>query len=232
MPEHISDEDEVGVVNGMAYTQTGGDLLKIEALVMDGTGKLELTGSLGDVMKESANIGISYIRAHAKELGIDGSFYKTKDIHIHVPEGATPKDGPSAGISMLCAMVSALSGHPARRDVSMTGELTLTGRILAIGGLREKTSAACAAGVTRIIIPRDNTADLEEVDPAVLRSVEFIPISRAEEAFPVIFPTEKTCAVKQHILCEADVLPELPTHTSASYNVTCAERRRGDGADD
>ncbi len=232
MPEHISDGDEVGVVNGMAYTQTGGDLLKIEALVMDGTGKLELTGSLGDIMKESANIGISYIRAHAKELGIDGSFYKTKDIHIHVPEGATPKDGPSAGISMLCAMVSALSGRPARRDVSMTGELTLTGRILAIGGLREKTSAACAAGVTRIIIPRDNTADLEEVDPAVLRSVEFIPISRAEEAFPVIFPQEKACAVKQHILCEADALPELPTHTSASYNVTCAERRRGDGADD
>ncbi len=222
LPERISDEDEIGVVNGMAYTSVGGDLLKIEALVMDGTGKLELTGSLGDVMKESANIGISYIRAHAAELGIDGGFYKTKDIHIHVPEGATPKDGPSAGITMLCAMVSALSGRPACADVSMTGELTLTGRVLPIGGLREKTSAAFAAGVRRIIIPRDNLNDLEDIDPAVRDGAEFIPISRAEEAFPVIFASYAQTPPSRQIAREADTLPDPAPHTPAAYSATCS----------
>ncbi|MCD7776285.1 MAG: endopeptidase La, partial [Firmicutes bacterium] len=182
IPEHISDSDEVGVVNGMAYTSVGGDLLKIEVLVMEGSGKLELTGSLGDVMKESAELGVSYIRAHADELSVDREFYKNKDIHIHVPEGAVPKDGPSAGVTMLSAMTSALSSRPARRDTAMTGELTLSGRVLPIGGLREKTAAAYAAGVKRILIPRDNEADLEEVDPTVRKNVDFIMISNASEA--------------------------------------------------
>ncbi|MCD7943645.1 MAG: endopeptidase La [Clostridia bacterium] len=182
LPEHISDSDEVGVVNGMAYTSVGGDLLKIEVLVMDGTGKLELTGSLGDVMKESAELGVSYIRAHADELSVDREFYKNKDIHIHVPEGAVPKDGPSAGVTMLSAMTSALSCRPARRDTAMTGELTLSGRVLPIGGLREKTAAAYAAGVKRILIPRDNETDLEEIDPTVRKNVDFIMISNASEA--------------------------------------------------
>ena len=221
LPEHISEEDEIGVVNGMAYTSVGGDLLKIEALVMDGTGQLKLTGSLGDVMKESAGIGISYIRAHAEELGIEPDFYKTKDIHIHVPEGATPKDGPSAGITMLCAMVSALSRRPARADVSMTGELTLTGRVLAIGGLREKTAAAYAAGVRRILIPRDNMADLEEIDPEVSAGVTFTPISRAEEAFGIIF-TQPICVNERQ--GEVEHLPELPTHIPQQYNVTCTNK--------
>ncbi len=223
VPEHISEIDEIGVVNGMAYTSVGGDLLKIEALVMDGTGKLELTGSLGDVMKESANIGISYIRAHAESLGVDRDFYKTKDIHIHVPEGATPKDGPSAGITMLCAMVSALSKRPAKKDVAMTGELTLTGRILPIGGLREKTAAAYAAGVRRILIPRDNAADLEEIDPVVRDGVIFTPISHAEEAFGIVF-AEQHRTQRQKCVKTETAIPEIPTHVPASYGVSCKKR--------
>ncbi len=220
IPERISDRDETGVVNGMAYTSVGGDLLKIEALVMDGSGKIELTGSLGDVMKESANIGVSYIRAHAAELGVEREFYKTKDIHIHVPEGATPKDGPSAGITMLCAMVSALSGRPVRRDIAMTGELTLTGRVLAIGGLREKTAAAYAAGVRRILIPKDNAADLEDIDPVVRESVIFTPISHAEEALGIIF-AEQHRTQKQKTVKPDPVMPEIPAHVPVTYGVSC-----------
>lgn len=215
MPEKISDENEVGVVNGMAYTSVGGDLLKIEVSVMEGSGKLELTGSLGDVMKESAHLGISYIRAHAKELGIAPDFYKTKDIHIHVPEGATPKDGPSAGITMLSAMVSALSSSPARSDTSMTGELTLTGRVLAIGGLKEKTSAAYAAGVSRIIIPKENEADLEEIDPTVRENVNFILVSHAREVLPEIIVSENICESVQKKESPMDL---FPITSSASYN--------------
>ena len=226
MPERISDVDEIGVVNGMAYTSVGGDLLKIEVLIMDGTGKLELTGSLGDVMKESAGIGISYIRAHADELGIAPDFYKTKDIHIHVPEGATPKDGPSAGITMLCAMVSALSRRAARSDVAMTGELTLTGRVLAIGGLREKTAAAYAAGVRRILIPRDNVADLEEIDPVVREGVTFTPISRAEEAFGVIFAEPLARTVVPQYTHTDTAMPEIPPRVPAAYGVTCKDKEK------
>ncbi len=179
--DSIYDADPVGVVNGLAYTESGGDLLRIETLIMEGTGKIELTGSLGDVMKESARLAVSYIRAHADELGVAPDFYKTKDIHIHVPEGATPKDGPSAGVSILTSLTSALSGRPVHRDIAMTGELTLTGRVLAIGGLKEKTTAAWSAGVTRVIIPYDNRADLEEIDPLVRQKLLFIPCRDAGE---------------------------------------------------
>ena len=224
IPEHISEENEIGVVNGMAYTSVGGDLLKIEVLVMDGTGKLELTGSLGDVMKESANIGISYIRAHADELGVDRDFYKTKDIHIHVPEGATPKDGPSAGITMLSAMVSALAKKPAHADTAMTGELTLTGRVLAIGGLREKTSAANAAGVRRILIPRDNAADLEEIDPVVRENVRFTLISHAEEALDAIFEPDVTLPVGGYVK-NSEALPDIPADVGyTAYGVSCKKQ--------
>lgn len=212
MPERVSDTNEVGVINGMAYTSVGGDLLKIEATVMEGSGKLELTGSLGDVMKESAHIGISYIRAHANELGINPDFYKTKDIHIHAPEGAVPKDGPSAGITMLSAMVSALTGTPARSDTSMTGELTLTGRVLPIGGLKEKTAAAFAAGVKRIIIPKDNVSDLEDVDPDVKNSVEFIPVSRAEEVLSLILAPKSDETYRSDIPSEHFPLPSRPQY--------------------
>ncbi|MBQ9121023.1 MAG: endopeptidase La, partial [Clostridia bacterium] len=171
LPEKIDDTDYGGVVNGLAYTEAGGDLLKVEVAVMEGTGKIELTGTLGNVMKESAQIAVSYIRAHAEELKISPDFYTKKDIHVHVPEGATPKDGPSAGVTMLTALVSALSDTPVRRNVAMTGEITLTGRVLAIGGLREKTSAAYAAGVRTILIPNDNMKDLSEIDGKVREEV-------------------------------------------------------------
>ncbi len=181
LPETISAADEIGVVNGMAYTQSGGDLLKVEAAVMDGTGKLELTGSLGDVMKESAHAAITYARQVADKYSISPDFYSKKDIHIHFPEGAVPKDGPSAGITTLTALISALSGIPVRRDISMTGEITIRGNVLPIGGLREKTMAAYSAGVRTIIIPADNLKDLHEVDPMVRENVTFIPCRRACE---------------------------------------------------
>ena len=168
-------------MNGLAYTELGGDMLRIEALVFDGSGKLELTGSLGDVMKESAHIAVSFVRSRARELGIDPEFYKNKDIHIHVPEGAIPKDGPSAGVTLVTAVASALSGIPVRRDLAMTGEVTLRGRVLAIGGLREKTLAAYCAGVKTVLIPADNLPNLEDIDPVVSRELEFIPVKSADE---------------------------------------------------
>ena len=182
-PEKIDEQDEVGCVNGLAYTSVGGDLLKVEAAVTEGTGKLELTGSLGDVMKESAHAAITYIRTVADKLKISNDFYKTKDIHVHVPEGATPKDGPSAGVTMMTAVASALSGHPVRRDTAMTGEITLRGRVLPIGGLKEKTMAAYTAGVKRVLIPYDNISDLRDIDPLVRDSLEFIPCKTADDVF-------------------------------------------------
>jgi ATP-dependent Lon protease len=173
--ERVEDTDPVGVVNGLAYTEAGGDLLKVEALPLPGDGKVELTGSLGDVMKESARIAVSYIRAHAKELGIPEDFHKTTDLHIHFPEGATPKDGPSAGCAMVTALVSALSGRAVRRDLAMTGEVTLTGKVLAIGGLKEKTMAAAAAGVKTVLIPADNMRHLDELDPEAVKALEVLP---------------------------------------------------------
>lgn len=181
LPELIDEKDTVGVVNGLAYTEYGGDVLKVEAAVLEGSGKIELTGSLGDVMKESAHIAVSYIREKARELGIDPEFYKDRDIHIHVPEGAVPKDGPSAGITMMTALASALTGRPAVRDTAMTGELSLRGRVLPIGGLREKTMAAYVAGVSRVIIPKKNLPDLDEIDEDVRKKLTFIPVEDAEE---------------------------------------------------
>lgn len=180
-PETVFERDQVGVVNGLAWTSVGGELLQVEVAVLEGTGKLELTGKLGDVMKESAHAAVSYIRSCHELYGIDGDFYKTKDLHIHVPEGAVPKDGPSAGITICTALVSALSGIPVRRDLAMTGEITLRGRVLPIGGLREKTMAAYRAGVKTVMIPADNEPDLEEVDEAVKLAVEFLPVSRIEK---------------------------------------------------
>ncbi len=173
--------DSVGIVNGLAYTEVGGDVLKIEASVMDGSGKIEMTGTLGDVMKESAKIAFSYVRARSSDLGTPNDFYKTKDIHIHVPEGAVPKDGPSAGVTMLVALTSALSGKKVRSDTAMTGEITLTGRVLPIGGLREKTTAAYTLGIKRVIIPLGNVKDIEELDPIVRSELTFIPCSSVEE---------------------------------------------------
>ncbi len=180
-PDAIYSSDEVGVVNGLAYTEVGGDLLRVEAAAMPGNGKVELTGSLGDVMKESAKAAITYIRSHSAELGVDADFYKTKDIHIHVPEGAIPKDGPSAGVTIVTALASELSGKPVRRDIAMTGEVTLRGRVLPIGGLKEKTMAAYKAGVRTVCIPSENQRDLHDIDPMVRENLEFIPCSSVDQ---------------------------------------------------
>ena len=168
------ESDRTGVVTGLAWTAVGGQTLPVEAMVMDGTGKIELTGHLGDVMKESARAGISYIRSKHNELGIEKDFYEKKDIHIHCPEGAIPKDGPSAGITMATAVVSALTDKPVRRDTAMTGEITLTGNVLPIGGLKEKVLAAMRAGIKTVIIPKENEKDLTELPPTVRRKLKFI----------------------------------------------------------
>lgn len=181
LPERIESADEVGTVNGLAYTELGGDMLKVEVAALDGTGKLELTGSLGDVMQESAKAALSYTRSIASQYDISPDFYQKKDIHIHVPEGAVPKDGPSAGVTMLTALVSALTGRPVRHDVAMTGEITLRGRVLAIGGLREKTMAAYSAGVKTVLIPADNERDLDDIDPLAREHLTFIPCRVADD---------------------------------------------------
>jgi len=173
-PDHINRRDEVGVVNGLAWTAVGGATMPIEVAVLDGTGKVELTGNLGDVMKESAKTAISYVRSRAEDWHIDKEFHKNKDIHIHVPEGAVPKDGPSAGVTMATAIVSALTGIAVRGDVAMTGEISLRGRVMPIGGLREKSMAAYTHRLTTVIIPEDNAPDLSEVDSVVKNKTKFI----------------------------------------------------------
>ncbi len=174
LPDRLHGNDQVGLVTGLAWTAVGGDTLEVEVNVMDGSGKLELTGNLGDVMKESAHAAVSYIRANAEKLGVAGDFYKTKDIHVHFPEGAVPKDGPSAGVTMCTAIVSALTGTSVRSDVAMTGEISIRGRVLPIGGLKEKTMAALRHGIRTVIIPKDNERDLEEIDQTVRRSLNFV----------------------------------------------------------
>jgi len=184
-PDKKPEANQVGVANGLAWTQYGGDTLCIEINCMKGSGKTELTGSLGNVMKESAMAAISYIRAKAEELNINPDFYKTTDIHIHVPEGATPKDGPSAGITIATALVSALSKRAVKRDVAMTGEITLRGRVLPIGGLREKSIAACRAGIKTVLFPGGNTADLEEIPEQVKEKIDFIPVKNMDDVLKV-----------------------------------------------
>ncbi len=178
VPSYLSDRravtDEIGLVTGLAWTSVGGETLEVEVNVMDGSGKLELTGNLGDVMKESAHAALSYIRANGEKLGVEPDFYKKRDIHIHFPEGAVPKDGPSAGVTVCTALVSALTQTPVRRDVAMTGEISLRGRVLPIGGLKEKTMAALRQGITTVIIPRDNEKDLEEIDQQVRQQLTFV----------------------------------------------------------
>lgn len=182
LPDKISDENEIGTVNGLAYTEVGGDMLKIEVAVLDGSGNIELTGSLGDVMKESAKLAVSYVRSlSGGEYSFEKDFYKTKDIHIHCPEGAVPKDGPSAGVTMTTALVSALTGIPVKRDIAMTGEITLRGNVLPIGGLKEKTMAAYSAGVKTVFIPADNMRDLDDIAPEVKEALDFVPCKKISD---------------------------------------------------
>ena len=180
LPDRMPVKDQVGLVTGLAWTAVGGETLEVEVGVMKGSGKLELTGNLGDVMKESAHAALSYIRANTAKLGVDEDFYKTKDIHVHFPEGAVPKDGPSAGIAVCTAMVSALTGATVRRDVAMTGEISLRGRVMAIGGLKEKTMAALRHGIRTVIIPADNERDLDDIDPTVRRSLNFVTVTEID----------------------------------------------------
>lgn len=184
-PERVSENNLVGTVNGLAWTSVGGTILPIEISALEGSGKIELTGNLGDVMKESAKTAVSYVRSKSKEFGIDTDFYKTKDIHIHAPEGAIPKDGPSAGLAITTALVSELTGVAVRSNVAMTGEISLKGRAMEIGGLKEKSMAAYKAGCDTVIIPQDNAKDLSEISDEVKKAVNFITVSDFEEVIPI-----------------------------------------------
>lgn len=197
LPDAYSKNDEIGVVNGLAWTAVGGELLPIEVAIMDGSGKIELTGSLGDVMQESAKIAITCIRSHSNVLNINSDFYKTKDIHIHAPEGAVPKDGPSAGVTMATAIYSALSLNSVRHDVAMTGEITLRGKVLPIGGLKEKSMAAYKNGIKTVIIPKANEADLEDVDNVVKENVNFIPVESFSEIISIALKNTNKVAEKE-----------------------------------
>jgi ATP-dependent Lon protease len=174
-------EDQVGAVTGLAWTEVGGDTLVIEVTVLPGSGKLTLTGKLGDVMKESAQAAFSYTRSRAVELGIDPDFHEKNDIHIHIPEGAIPKDGPSAGITMATALISALTGRLVSKEVAMTGEITLRGRVLPIGGLKEKSLAAHRAGIKKVLLPKENERDLRDIPESVRGDLDFIPVSHMDE---------------------------------------------------
>lgn len=180
-PEKLDHTPQVGLVNGLAWTSVGGTLLEVEVNVVPGSGKVEPTGNLGDVMKESCHSAISYIRSRTSQLNIDPEFYQNKDIHIHFPEGAVPKDGPSAGVTITTAIVSALTNTPVKADVAMTGEVTLRGRVLAIGGLKEKTMAAYRNGIQTVIIPAENQKDLEEIDQTVRQALHFVPVEQVDE---------------------------------------------------
>lgn len=184
-PERVSENNLVGTVNGLAWTSVGGTILPIEISALEGSGKIELTGNLGDVMKESAKTAVSYVRSKSKKFGIDTDFYKTKDIHIHAPEGAVPKDGPSAGLAITTALVSELTGVAVRSNVAMTGEISLKGRAMEIGGLKEKSMAAYKAGCDAVIIPQDNAKDLSEISDEVKKVVNFITVSDFEEVIPI-----------------------------------------------
>ena len=202
--DEIPKENQIGVVNGLAWTQVGGTMLPIEISALDGTGKIELTGNLGDVMKESAKTAVSYVRSRTKEYGIESDFYKTKDIHIHAPEAAIPKDGPSAGLAITTALVSELTGVPIKRNVAMTGEISLKGKALPIGGLKEKSMAAYKAGCDTVIIPKDNFKDLSEICDEVQTAVRFIPVSSFDEVMIQALEYMPKKDKKQNIIIKSD----------------------------
>jgi len=194
-PEYVDEltqeEDEVGVATGLAWTPYGGEVLYVEALVMPGKGKLVLTGQLGEVMKESAQAAISYIRARHKEFNIDPEFSSKYDAHIHVPSGAIPKDGPSAGVTIATAVVSALTKIPVSKDYAMTGEITLRGKVLPVGGIKEKALAALRKGIPKVIIPQKNTKDLEDIPKELREKIKFIPVNNLDEVLKLVLKKEE-----------------------------------------
>ena len=196
LPDELPASDPVGLVTGLAWTSVGGETLEVEVNVVDGSGKLELTGNLGDVMKESVQAAMSYIRSRTSHFGIAPDFYKTKDIHVHFPEGAVPKDGPSAGITICTAIVSALTGATVRRDIAMTGEISIRGRVLPIGGLKEKTMAALRHGIKTVIIPADNEKDLAEIDQTVRNALNFITVRHVDSVIAAALDFSK-CRTEQ-----------------------------------
>lgn len=205
--EKANEIDEVGVARGLAWTAVGGDTLSIEVTVVKGNGKIELTGHLGDVMKESAKAAISFIRSRSDEFGIDAEFYTKCDIHIHVPEGATPKDGPSAGITLATAVISALTGIPVKKNVAMTGEITLRGRVLAIGGFKEKAMAAHRAGINTVILPMDNKNDIDEIPETVRKELKFVPVSEVDSVLKTALVKMPKKVVSQSKTEEVNILP-------------------------
>ena len=215
-PALHTEREEIGVVNGLAWTEAGGEILEVEVNVMEGSGKLELTGNLGDVMKESAQAALSCLRSRAEALGIEQDFYKTKDIHVHFPEGAVPKDGPSAGIAVTTAMLSALTGRKIRAGIAMTGEVTLRGRVLAIGGLKEKTMAALRNGIGTVLIPADNVRDLEDIDQTVRAALHFVPVSTVDQVFAAaLYPAADT-SVRQETPPESPLAAFAPAGEPAA----------------
>jgi ATP-dependent Lon protease len=197
LPEAELEKDEVGVATGLAWTQVGGETLAVEASLMRGKGQLTLTGQLGEVMRESGQAALSYARSRAERLNLAPGFYEKLDIHIHVPAGATPKDGPSAGVTMACALISALTQIPVRRDVAMTGEITLRGKVLPIGGLKEKAIAALQAHMKKVIIPEANKKDLTEIPKNIKRRLKFVPVTHMDEVLQEALGRSPFAAVKK-----------------------------------
>ena len=211
--DNVSKKDEIGVVNGLAWTSVGGEMLQVEVNVIPGTGKLEITGNLGKVMEESAKAAVTCVRSSAEKLGIDPMFYKNHDIHIHFPEAAIPKDGPSAGVTMTTALASALSGIPVRHDVAMTGEVTIRGRVMPIGGLKEKTMAAYRAGMKTVIVPAENEPDLQDIEPVVRENVEFVIAETMDTVLNTALRREKSESAKPATILPESVVPASETAT-------------------
>ena len=216
-PSQAEERDEVGVATGLAWTAAGGDLTTVEVMVVPGRGSIIMTGQLGEVMRESAQAALTFTRARADAMGLAESFYEQSDVHVHLPAGGIPKDGPSAGITMAIAMISALSGKPVRRDLAMTGEITLRGRILPVGGIKEKVLAAYRAGITTVILPRRNVKDLEDISSAVREQIQFVPVEHMDEVLALAL-TPRAASRENGAARTSRVLP--PMKPRASVPVT------------
>ena len=214
------EEDKIGVATGLAYTEVGGELLQTEVAVTPGRGKLQLTGRLGEVMQESAGAAMSYIRSRAKQLGLARDFYSKVDIHIHVPDGGTPKDGPSAGITLATTIASALTRVPVRSNIGMTGEITLRGRVLPIGGLKEKMIAAHRGGVDKVIIPRENEKDIRDLPPLIRKSLEIVLVDHMDEVLATALAVDNPATFFQEGFHDLeDIYDLVPSHRAAETDV-------------